>query len=456
MGRALITDLYELTMAASYLRRGMTAPATFSLYVRGLPSDRGFLVAAGIDDCLDYLEGFRFEDQDLEWLAHHGFSLETVDALRGLRFTGDVEAVEEGRVILAGEPLIEVTAPLPEAQLVETSLLNQVTFQTAVATKATRCRLAAGPIELVDFALRRTHGTEAGMAVARLSAIAGFAGTSNVEAARQLGLAASGTMAHSYVEAFPTETEAFRAFAEDLPPPHTFLVDTYDTLSGVETAARVVADLGLTDRVAVRLDSGDVDKLARAARDILDRRGLSHVRIFVSGSLDEYLLHDLASSGTPIDAAGVGTRFGTVADAPYVDSVYKLVELDGRPVMKLSPGKETLPGAKQIWRTEGRCDVLARRCEPPPDSAEGLLVPVFRGGRRLRGHSTVAQAKARVERDLSWLPAAARRIRTPEVPELVLSAALEEITASTRAAAERGVSRVDDGCHGSSRWSTPR
>ena len=456
MGRALITDLYELTMAASYLRRGMTAPATFSLYVRSLPSDRGFLVAAGIDDCLDYLEGFRFEDQDLEWLAHHGFSLETVDALRDLRFTGDVEAVEEGRVILAGEPLIEVTAPLPEAQLVETSLLNHVTFQTAVATKATRCRLAAGPIELVDFALRRTHGTEAGMAVARLSAIAGFAGTSNVEAARQLGLAASGTMAHSYVEAFPTETEAFRAFAEDLPPPHTFLVDTYDTLSGVETAARVVADLGLTDRVAVRLDSGDVDKLARAARDILDRRGLSHVRIFVSGSLDEYLLHDLASSGTPIDAAGVGTRFGTVADAPYVDSVYKLVELDGRPVMKLSPGKETLPGAKQIWRTEGRCDVLARRCEPPPDSAEGLLVPVFRGGHRLRGHSTVAQAKARVERDLSWLPAGARRIRTPEVPEPVLSAALEEITASTRAAAERGVSRVHDGCHGSSSPSTPR
>ena len=456
MGRALITDLYELTMAASYLRRGMTAPATFSLYVRSLPSDRGFLVAAGIDDCLDYLEGFRFEDQDLEWLAHHGFSLETVDALRDLRFSGDVEAVEEGRVILAGEPLIEVTAPLPEAQLVETSLLNHVTFQTAVATKATRCRLAAGPIELVDFALRRTHGTEAGMAVARLSAIAGFAGTSNVEAARQLGLAASGTMAHSYVEAFPTETEAFRAFAEDLPPPHTFLVDTYDTLSGVETAARVVADLGLTDRVAVRLDSGDVDKLARAARDILDRRGLSHVRIFVSGSLDEYLLHDLASSGTPIDAAGVGTRFGTVADAPYVDSVYKLVELDGRPVMKLSPGKETLPGAKQIWRTEGRCDILARRCEPPPDSAEGLLVPVFRGGHRLRGHSTVAQAKARVERDLSWLPAGARRIRTPEVPEPVLSAALEEITASTRAAAERGVSRVHDGCHGSSSPSTPR
>ncbi len=444
MGRALITDLYELTMAASYLRRDMTASATFSLYVRGLPSDRGFLVAAGIDDCLDYLETFQFDDQDLAWLAHHGFPLETVDAFRDLRFTGDVEAVEEGRVVLAGEPLIEVTAPLPEAQLVETYLLNQVTFQTAIATKATRCRLAAGPIELVDFALRRAHGTEAGMAVARLSAIAGFAGTSNVEAARQLGLAASGTMAHSYVQAFPTEADAFRAFAEDLPPPYTFLVDTYDTLSGVETAARVVAALGLTDRVAIRLDSGDVGELARAARDILDQRGLSYVHIFVSGSLDEYLLEDLASSGTPIDAAGVGTRFGTVADAPYVDSVYKLVELGGCPVMKLSPGKETLPGAKQVWRTEGCRDVLARRSEAAPGAAEGLLVPVLRGGRRLRGRSTVAQARARVERDLAWLPAAARRIRTPEVPELLQSAALKELAASTRAAAEGGVPVVHD------------
>jgi nicotinate phosphoribosyltransferase len=444
MGRALITDLYELNMAASYLRHGMTAPATFSLFVRGLPSDRGFLVAAGIDDCLDYLETFRFDDEDLSWLTHHGFRLETVDALRDLRFTGDVEAVEEGRVVLAGEPLLEVTAPLPEAQLVETYLLNQVTFQTAIATKATRCRLAAGPIQLVDFSLRRTHGTEAGMAVARLSAIAGFAGTSNVEAARRLGLTAAGTMAHSYVEAFRTEVDAFRAFVEDLPPPYTFLVDTYDTLSGVETAARVVAALGLTDRVAIRLDSGDVGELSRAARDILDQRGLAHVHIFVSGSLDEYLLEDLASSGAPVDAAGVGTRLGTVADAPYVDSVYKLVEVGGSPVMKLSPGKETLPGAKQIWRREGRRDVLARRTEAAPEAAEGLLVPAIRGGRRLRGRSAIAQAKARVEQDLSWLPAAARRIRAPEAPEPVLSDALKVLAASTRAAAESGVSMVHE------------
>ncbi len=451
MGRALITDLYELNMAASYLRRGMTARATFSLFVRGLPPDRGFLVAAGVDDCLDYLEAFRFEDEDLEWLAHHGFSLETIEHFRAIRFTGDVEAVEEGRILLSDEPVLEVTAPLAEAQLVETFLLNQVTFQTAIATKAVRCKLAAGPIRLVDFALRRTHGAEAGMAVARLSAMAGFAGTSNVEAARTLGLAASGTMAHSYVQAFPTEEDAFRAFVEDLPPPYTFLVDTYDTLSGVETAARVVEELGLTERVAIRLDSGDRDALARKARAMLDERGLSHVGIFVSGSLDEYQLEDLALSGAPIDAAGVGTRFGTAADAPYVDSVYKLVNVEGRPVMKLSPDKETLPGAKQIWRARGRPDVLAGRAEPLPQDAEALLEPAMRGGRRIRRRSSILEARARIERDLSWLPTDAKRIRTPLPAEPLVSEVLQALARTTRGAANAG---ADDA--GGARRDTPR
>jgi nicotinate phosphoribosyltransferase len=432
MGRALVTDLYELNMAASYLRRGMTGRATFSLFVRGLPPERGFLVAGGVDDCLEYLGSFRFEDEDLAWLAHHGFSKETIEAFRGLRFTGDVESVVEGRVVLPGEPLLEVSAPLPEAQLVETFLLNQLTFQTAIATKAVRCHIAAGPIALVDFALRRAHGTEAGLAVARLSAIAGFAGTSNVEASRQLGLTASGTMAHSYVEAFPSEERAFRSFVEDLPPPYTFLVDTYDTLAGVETAARVVKDLDLTDRVAVRLDSGDLGELARAARAILDGHGLQHVRIFVSGSVDEYALEDLVASGAPVDAAGIGTRFGTAADAPYVDSVYKLVEVDGRPVMKLSPEKATLPGAKQVWRREGHDDVLARRDEPPPRDAEPLLVPAMRSGRRLSPPSTVAEARSVLERDLRWLPEAALRTRSPEPRHPVVSGELQSLADATQ------------------------
>ncbi len=437
MGDALVTDLYELNMAASYLRRGMTAPATFSLFVRGLPSDRGFLVAAGIDDCLDYLETFRFEDDDLAWLAQQGFSSETLDAFAAIGFTGDVEAVEEGRIVFAGEPLLEVTAPLPEAQLAETYLLNQVTFQTAIATKAVRCRLAAGPIELVDFALRRTHGTQAGMCVARLSAMAGFVGTSNVAAARELGLHAAGTMAHSYVEAFPSEAASFRAFVEDLPPPYTFLVDTYDTLAGVETAARVVHELDLTDRVSIRLDSGDLGELARGARAILDERGLGHVHIFVSGSLDEYMLEDLVASGAPIDAAGVGTRLGTAADAPYVDSVYKLVQVGSRPVMKLSAEKETLPGPKQVWRRDGIADVLACRHEPAPPGAEELLKPAMRGGRRILARSSIQDARARIDRDLERLPAAAKRIRAPDAPEPVLSAELRTLAGATRAAAEK-------------------
>ena len=434
MGHALATDLYELNMAASYLHRGMTTRATFSLFVRKLPPCRGFLVAAGVDDCLDFLEAFRFEQEDLEWLSLHGFSARTVDAFRDMRFTGDVEAVEEGRIILAGEPVLEVTAPLPEAQLVETFLLNQITFQTAIASKAVRCRLAAGPIDLIDFALRRVHGTEAGMAVAKLSAMAGFVGTSNVEAARKFGLAPSGTMAHSYVEVFPTESAAFRAFVEDLPPPYTFLVDTYDTLAGVAAAAQVIDELHLTDNVAIRLDSGDLGALSRAARDMLDERGLAHVRIFVSGSLDEYRLEDLVTAGAPIDAAGVGTRLGTASDAPYVDSAYKLVEVGGRPVMKLSTAKETLPGAKQVWRAEQLDDVLACRGEPGPRGAAALLQPAMRNGRRLRPRSSIAEARARIGCDLSWLRDAAKAIRTPVAPEPILSGALEDLAGATRRA----------------------
>jgi nicotinate phosphoribosyltransferase len=442
MGLALVTDLYELNMAASYLRRGMTARATFSLFVRRMPPERGFLVAAGVDDCLDFLESFRFGEEDLEWMSGHGFPAGTVDAFRDIRFTGDVEAVEEGRIVLAGEPVLEVTAPLPEAQLVETFLLNRITFQTAIASKAVRCRLAAGHIALVDFGLRRVHGAEAGMAVARLSAMAGFAGTSNVEAARQLGIAASGTMAHSYVQAFPTEAAAFRAFVEDLPPPYTFLVDTYDTLEGLAAAARVIEELRLTDSVAIRLDSGDLAKLSRVARSVLDARGLAHVRIFVSGSLDEYQLEQLVRSGAPVDAAGVGTRLGTSSDAPYVDSAYKLVELEGRPVMKLSTAKETLPGAKQVWRTQGSDDVLARRAEGVPGQAEALLVPAMRGGRRVRSRSTITEAKIRIDRDLSWLPETAKAIREPVAPEPVLSDALEDLAAATR---DASVQRVGSG-----------
>jgi nicotinate phosphoribosyltransferase len=438
VSRALVTDLYEVNMAASYLRRGMVGPATFSLFVRQLPPGRGFLVAAGLEDCLSLLESFAFEEEDLAWLRRNGFDAGTVEALASLRFTGDVDAVPEGRVVLPHEPILEVTAPIAEAQLVETALLNQVTFQTAIATKAVRCRLGAGDIELVDFALRRTHGVEAGMAVARLTALAGFVATSNVEAARRFGLRAAGTMAHSYVEAFPSEAEAFRAFAEDRPSSPTFLVDTFDTLGGVQAAIGVIRQLGLTGPLAVRLDSGDLAELARKARRLLDEAGLAQVRIFASGGLDEYDLERFRRDRVPIDAAGVGTRLGVSADAPSLDSAYKLVAFGDRPVLKLSPGKATLPGPKQVWRRVPiGSDLLATRDEPAPVGHEPLLVPVMRAGARTGPPDALDAARARLERDLVGLPATARDLHAPVPPAVRLSPRLRALTATVAREARR-------------------
>lgn len=436
MSRALVTDLYELTMASSYLRRGMTAPATFSLFVRALPPGRGFLVAAGLEDCLSFLEGLAFEEEDLAWLREQGFDAGTVDAFARLRFTGDVMAVPEGRIVLAEEPLLEVTAPIAEAQLVETYLLNQVTFQTVLATKAARCRMAAGTIELVDFCLRRAAGTEAAMAAARVSAMVGFVGTSNVEAARRYGLRAVGTMAHSYIQAFPSEAEAFRAFAQDFPRRRTFLVDTYDTLNGVRTAIEVIRDLRLEPPLAVRLDSGDLAALATATRRLLDEAGLDHVQIIVSGGIDEYDLERFSAQHVPIDAAGVGTRFGVSADAPTLDTAYKLVAYGDRAVMKLSQGKATLPGPKQVWRrTLIDDDVLAHRDDPPPPGHEPLLVPVMEHGRRLAPPDTIDAARQRFTRDLDRLGDAARHMHDPHPPRVRIAPSLRSLARDVAARA---------------------
>jgi len=268
MPGALLTDLYELRMAASYLRHGMDAPATFSLFVRNLPPSRGFLVAAGVESCCEWLEQFSFEDEDLTFLASLGFDDATLASFSEFRFTGDVVAVPEGRIVFANEPNLEVTAPIAEAQLVETYLLNKVSLETMLATKAARCRLAAaGKIDLVEFGFRRTQGVEAGIAVARLTAMVGFSATSNVEAARRYGLTATGTMAHSYIEAFEHEVDAFSTFASDFPEQTTFLVDTYDTLAGVARAIEVIESRGLAQRSGIRLDSGDLAQLADLCRE---------------------------------------------------------------------------------------------------------------------------------------------------------------------------------------------
>jgi nicotinate phosphoribosyltransferase len=417
----LLADLYELNMAASYLRRNMTGPATFSLFVRRLPPDRGFLVAAGLEDCLAFLEGFSFTPEDLHYLhREQGYDDEALRGLSRLRFTGDVHAVPEGRVVFAGEPLLEVTAPIAEAQLAETVLLNHMTFQTSVATKAARCVLAAAGAQLVDFSFRRTQGIDAALSVARTSAIAGFAATSNLEAARRYGLQAAGTMAHSFIEAFADEEQAFTAFAEDFPGKTTFLVDTYDTERGIRAAIAVARRMRLQPPVAVRLDSGDLADLARLARGLLDAAGLPDARIFASGSLDEFAIADLVAGQAPIDAYGVGTKMGVCADAPYLDSAYKLVAYAGRPVMKLSPGKITEPGAKQVYRGPAG-DVLALSGEPALPGHEPLLVPVMHGGRRLAASEPLQAAHRRCAADLAWLPPEAKSLRAPAAVTVTVS-----------------------------------
>jgi len=420
----LLTDLYELNMAVSYLRRAMTGLATFSLFTRRLPAQRGFLVAVGLEDCLAFLEGFSFSSEDLAWLAaNQGLGAQDLAALERLRFTGEVWAVPEGAAVFAGEPLLEVTAPVAEAQLVETVLLNQVTFQTSVATKAARCVLAAAGAQLVDFSFRRTQGLEAGLAAARASAIAGFAATSNTEAARRYGLTATGTMAHSFIEAFGSEQQAFTAFAEDFPAKTIFLVDTYDTERGVQAAIEVARRLGLERPAGIRLDSGDLAALAVTARRLLDEAGFGGVRIVASGGLDEYAIAALVAAGAPIDTYGVGTKMGTSADAPYLDTAYKLTEYDGRPVMKLSEGKATLPGAKQVHRGSAG-DLLALRREPPPPGHRPLLIPVMRHGRRLHPPEPLAALKQRCAAELAALPAASRALRSPSPVPVAISPAL--------------------------------
>jgi nicotinate phosphoribosyltransferase len=325
-----------------------------------------------------------------------------------------------------------VTATLPVAQLAETYVLNQISHQTALASKAARCVLAASGHPLVDFSLRRTHGPQSGFQAARLGAMVGFAGTSNVAAATTYGIPAVGTMAHSFVEAFATEEEAFRAFARSHPGPVTLLVDTYDTEEGVRVASRVLRDLDRGPGSAVRLDSGALGNLAVRARAILDGAGLPEVRIIASGGLDEYAVDGLVRSGAPIDTYAVGTRVGVSADAPFLDSAYKMVEYDGRPVMKLSSAKVTAPGPKQVFRRPGYADVIGLADEQPPADGRPLLEPVMRGGQRTGDRPTLDGCRARFAADLRELPSTARRIREPEAPGATVSERLSALTVRVR------------------------
>ena len=383
---ALFTDLYQLTMLQAYFEERMTERAVFSLFVRRLPRNRNFLVACGLDTVLDYLESLRFTRQDLDYLGTLGmFSDRFLAWLTDFRFTVDIYAVREGTPIFANEPILEVEAPLPEAQLIETFVLNQVQLQTMLASKAHRVVTAARGRSVIDFGARRMHGTDAALNAARAFRIAGVNATSNVLAGKRFGIPVAGTLAHSYIQAHGDEVAAFRAFAK-LYPDTVLLIDTYDTLAGVEKVIKLARELGEDFKVrAVRLDSGDLLDLSRRVRAALDRAGLSRVQIFASSSLDEYEIDKLVSSGAPIDGFGVGTAMGVSADAPYLDIVYKLTSYAGEGRVKLAASKPVLPGCKQIFRMSNgdndTGDTIARAGEDLP--GRPLLEQVMRDGRRL-------------------------------------------------------------------------
>ncbi|HBZ68371.1 MAG TPA: nicotinate phosphoribosyltransferase [Deltaproteobacteria bacterium] len=434
---ALATDLYQLTMLQAYLREGMTAPAVFSLFFRSLPNCRNFALACGLDAVLAYLEGLRFDADALGWLANQRlFHDEFLRWLEGFRFRGDVFAMAEGTPVFPNEPLLEVVASLPEAQLVETLVLNRTHVQTVLASKAVRVVTAACGRQVVDFGMRRMHGTDAALEGARAFFVAGVAGTSNVLAAKLYGIPAVGTMAHSYIQAHDSELAAFQSFTA-LYPETTLLVDTYDTLTGLDHVIALARDLGSEFRVrGVRLDSGDLGALAKAARARLDGAGLERVEIFASGNLDEDRIAALVEGGAPIDAFGVGTRMGVSEDAPDLDLVYKLVDYAGQGRLKTSPRKELLPGRKQVFRLEkegvATHDVLARADEKLP--GRPLLEIVMANGQRLpAGCRTAAQARTRAAEEIPRLPGRVRGLEPAEPAYRVeLSRALRAYAAQVR------------------------
>jgi len=417
---ALFTDLYELKMLQAYLEEGMEQDAVFSLFVRRLPEARNYLLACGLDTVLDFLERVRFTDDDIRYVASlGGFSRRFLDRLKAFRFTGEVHAVPEGTPVFANEPLLEVIAPIAQGQLIETLVMNQVHLQTVLASKAARVVAAAQGRAVVDFGARRMHGIDAALKAARAFYIAGVASTSNVVAGRIYGIPVAGTMAHSYIQAHDSEQEAFRAFAA-LYPDTILLVDTYDTLVGVQRVIELARRLGGAFRVsAVRLDSGDLGQLAKASRALLDAAGLQRVQIFASGGLDETEVERLVATGAPIDGFGVGTAMGVSEDKPALDIAYKLSEYAGKGRLKLSTGKPVLPGRKQIFRREqgGRATGDIIGCDDEKLPGRPLMRTVMQNGRRLpEAALSLSEVRAHAEREIAMLPDHVRRIAPAHPP----------------------------------------
>ncbi len=431
----LLTDLYQLTMLQSYFEHGMTDIAAFELFFRTLPARRGFLVAAGLEQAVDFLERARFTEPELDWLAaSKRFPQDFVDRLAELRFTGNVHAPAEGTVLFADEPVIRVAAPLPEAQLVETRLINILHFQTLIASKAARMVLAAPGRRLIDFGLRRAHGAEAGLMAARASYIAGFAGSATVPAEPRYGVPIYGTMAHSFIQAHDSETAAFENFARSRPQTVILLIDTYDTEAGAHKVVELkprLDELGIAIK-GVRLDSGDLDALSRRVRRILDEGGCERTAIFCSGNLDEYSIHRLLSAGAPVDGFGIGTRLDISEDAPSLDCVYKLQAYAGRPRRKRSTGKATWPGSKQVYRYEASGGFFSHDVLTTADDTrdgEPLVEAVMKGGRRTAPSPSLERIRERTAEQLARLPEPLRSIDKAPAYEVNVSEQMKALAA---------------------------
>ncbi|MCP4746897.1 MAG: nicotinate phosphoribosyltransferase [Desulfobacteraceae bacterium] len=430
---ALFTDLYELTMAAGYYEQGLFDQAVFSLYTRSHP-DRGFFVAAGLEQVIDALTSFEFSSRDLQFLKDTSlFSPGFLNYLSQLRFTGDVHAMAEGTLFFAEEPVLEIRAPIIEAQLIETRLINTIGLASMIATKAARCVHAAQGRNLIDFSLRRTQGADAGMTAARSSYLAGFISTSNVLAGQRYGIPIAGTMAHSFVMAFNNELDAFLAYARLFPERTVLLIDTYDTLSGAQNAVQVAKQMRSAGQAlkGVRLDSGDMVQLSRDVRRILDEAGFDNVKIFASGAFDEYSIIEALNRGAAIDAFGVGTKMGVSADAPFMDMVYKLARIKGRNVRKYSSGKRTLGGEKQVFRLKNAQgayarDIIGHRGETFAQ-AKPLLLPVIKSGRRTGDYPALETLRNEFRKNFQLLPEDFRRINSPAIYPVSVSERLQRI-----------------------------
>lgn len=434
---SLLTDLYELTMCASYFDNGRNEAATFDLFIRRLPPNRAYLMFAGLEQSLLFIKRMKFNEEQLDYLGKQGFKENFLNYLSGFRFSGEVWAVPEGTIVFPNEPLVRVTAPIIEAQIIESFLLNTVNLQTTIATKASRVVTVAQGRPIIEFGLRRTQGADAGMKAARASYIAGCNGTSNVLAGMKYDIPAFGTMAHSFILFFNSEIEAFRAFAKTFPDASTLLIDTFDDVKGAEKASTIAKELERkgTRLGSVRLDSGDLVKISKKVRAVLDEKGLGYVKIFASGDLDEYKIEELMRKGAKIDAFGVGTRMSTSEDRPYVDIIYKLSEKTDKtgktvPAMKLSRGKLTLPGRKQVFRiTDDKGnfvrDVIGLHNEKV--RGEPLLVKVMERGEIVYDMPTIEDIRKRALENVSRLPNKYKRLRKPSKYPVQLSPQLKKM-----------------------------